>query len=374
MKMKRYNIKWPLLALLLTAFLAAEGRSILKTESSAQKETQWHAVQTFGVRGIGWPELEKTFTRLPAKAKGLVSDAVWNLGQNSAGVHVQFSSNSKSIKVRWSVRGNVSLNHMAPTGVKGVDLYARGPKGWQWVGVGKPSGKKNEAEIVANMSSDTKEYLLYLPLYDGADSVSVGIEAGASIQSVAMPVRKPIVFYGTSITQGACATRPGMAYPAIVGRELDKETINLGFSGNGKMDPEMAKLLAELDPSLYVLDCLPNLKPEDVYARTLEVVQLLRASRPNTPILLVENIEYAHAWIDLRVAGLVQQKNQNLQKAYAQLKSQGIKHLYYRNSKGLVNPDGEGTVDGVHLTDLGFQHLATALVKEIKTIEKKSKR
>ncbi|GAB2545824.1 SGNH/GDSL hydrolase family protein [Rufibacter soli] len=373
--MKPSPLLSPLLALLLLTYFATHGKQNAHARPSekAPAAIEWHTVQTLGVGGIGWSELESTFTRLPAKAKGLVTDEVWKLGQNSAGIHVRFTSNSPSIKVKWSLRGNNNLNHMAPTGVKGIDLYARGPKGWKWVGVGKPSGKRNEAEVVTNMAAGEKEFLLYLPLYDGVDSVAIGVEKGASLQKVAAPAQKPIVFYGTSITQGACATRPGMAYPAIIGRQLDRETINLGFSGNGKMDLPMAQLLAELDPALYVLDCLPNMKPEEVLPRTLEVVKLLRAARPATPILLVENIDYAHTWIDLRVSDLVQKKNQNLRAAYTQLKDQGVKHLYYRSNKNLVPTNGEGSVDGVHLTDLGFAHLANALSPEIKAITKKSR-
>ncbi|MFB9863566.1 SGNH/GDSL hydrolase family protein [Rufibacter immobilis] len=365
------SIKFGFLLALLCMVYTAGGATAPGQEKTAA--TQWHAAQQFGVRGLGWEELAQTFTRLPAKAQGVVSEEVWRLGQNSAGLHVRFVSNSKSIKVKWSVRGNVSLNHMAATAVKGVDLYARSPQGWQWVGVGKPSGKKNEAEVVTNMAPGEREFLLYLPLYDGVDSVAIGVENGASISAAAPYEKKPIVFYGTSITQGACATRAGMAYPSIIGRCLNRETINLGFSGNGKMDPAMANLLAELDPTLYVLDCLPNMKPEEVQPRTLEVVRLLKAKRPDTPILLVENITYAHVWIDQRVADVVQKKNQALRKAYEQLAAEGVKKLYYRNTKDLVNPNGEGTVDGIHLTDLGFTHLANALVKEIKTIDKKNK-
>ncbi len=366
-----------LLALFLLTYFAAMGgqknNPAKDLHVSASTEIKWHSAQEFGVRGLGWTELQETYTRLPAKAQGEVTPAVWNLSKHSAGVHVRFVTTSQSLKVKWSVRSNNSLNHMAATAVKGVDLYAWSGKCWRWVGVGKPSGYKNEKEIVTNMAPGEKEFLLYLPLYDGVDSVYIGVEKGAVIKSVGKPKQNPIVFYGTSITQGACASRAGMAYPAIIGRELNQETINLGFSGNGKMDVPMAKLLAELDPSVYVLDCLPNLKAEEVLPRTLEVIKLLRASRPHTPILLVPNITYAHAWIDQKVASLVEAKNNNLQQAFKQLKAEGVENIYCLDGKKLMLESGEGTVDGIHLTDLGFANLACVLMKEIKSIQKKNK-
>ncbi|QHL87600.1 hydrolase [Nibribacter ruber] len=377
MPSKRSNLLPWLMGVLLFIFFATEGKQMRAAQNSpdtiAGDGWEWHAVQEFGVRGLGWPELEETFTRLPAAAKGQVTDEVWKLSQHSAGVHVVFSSNSKKLKVKWSVRGNNSFNHMAPTVVKGVDLYALGAKGWQWVGVGKPTGKKNEAELVVNPVAQDRKFLLYLPLYDGVDSVSIGVEDGATIKRVEKNTQKPIVFYGTSITQGACASRPGMAYPALVGRQLNRETINLGFSGNGKMEPAMGKLLTDLNPALYVIDCLPNLKPEEVLPKTLALVKTLRERNAKAPILLVENIPYAHEWVDLHVAGLVSQKNKRLQEAYAQLKKEGISRLYYLSNKNLVPANGEGTVDGIHLTDLGFTQLSKTMAKEIKTILARAK-
>lgn len=338
-----------------------------------QDKFDWHDAQELSIHGQGWEELKSSYARLPAKAEGMAPAEVWRLSRHSSGVYVQFISNSTKIKVKWRVRGNNNLNHMAPTAVKGVDLYARTPQGWQWVGVGKPSGKENEAELVSSMAPGEREFRLYLPLYDGVDSVQIGVEKGTTLKAAAAEQKKPIVFYGTSITQGACATRAGMAYPSIIGRELNRETVNLGFSGSGKMELEMAQLLSEVEASLYVLDCLPNLKPEEVESRAVAFVKLLRAKRPDTPILLVENIDYAHTWIDTRVASIVKTKNAHVQKAYQALQAAGIKGVYYRSSKNLALEGGEGTVDGIHLTDLGFAHLAEELSKDIKKIIKKTK-
>ncbi|MBA9078913.1 SGNH/GDSL hydrolase family protein [Rufibacter quisquiliarum] len=340
----------------------------------AAEKTDWHDVQKLSLKGLGWEELHQSYTRLPAKAETMVTAPVWKLSKHSAGVYVQFKTNSKSIKVRWNVRANNSFNHMAPTAVKGVDLYAKNGQEWKWVGVGKPSGKANEEVIASSMPAADREFMLYLPLYDGVDTVSIGVEAGATMQDVNPEKEKPLVFYGTSIVQGACASRAGMAYPAIIGRTLHQEVVNLGFSGNGKMDVELAHLLAEIDANMYVLDCMPNMTPEEVEPKVVEFVKVLREKKPGVPIVVVENINYAHSWIDTRVAGLVKSKNQHLKNAYKTLTASGIKNLHYVSNQNLALASGEGTVDGIHLTDLGFVQIACELTKEIKKVEKKTKR
>ena len=170
-----------------------------------------------------------------------------------------------------------------------------------------------------------------------------------------------MVFYGTSITQGGCASRPGMAYPAIVGRMLDLPTINLGFSGNGRMDPPVADLLAELDVGAYVIDCLPNMNPDLVAERTAALVRTLRAAHAETPIVLVENVEYqASAFLPGPRKGY-QAKNAVLKEQYDALMAEGVTGLYYVPGDPLFGDDGEATVDGTHATDLGFLRQAEVL-------------
>jgi len=137
--------------------------------------------------------------------------------------------------------------------------------------------------------------------------------------------------------------------------------INLGFSGAGKMEPELAQLLAELDVAAYVLDCLPNMSAEMVGERLEPFVEALRQARPDTPILLVENIAYQSGFFIPDKRELYQGKNRAHRKAYKQLLAKGTKNLHYAQCKGLLGNDGDATVDGVHPTDLGFYRFADAL-------------
>jgi hypothetical protein len=221
--------------------------------------------------------------------------------------------------------------------------------------------------LIGNLVPGKREYILYLPLYNGTKFVELGIPA-TNIMEKAPPwgagERKPIVFYGTSILQGLSASRPGMVHSAILGRKFNWPTINLGFSGNGKMEPEMADLLAELDPSVYVIDCLPNMDAEEIKARVEPLVGKLRAAHPNVPIVLVEDRTLQDSFL---IAGRMEwyhlKDRAELKAAYDRLQKAGVKNLHYIPGEHLFGDDGEGSVDGSHPTDLGFTRQAEIFAK-----------
>jgi len=139
----------------------------------------WTDSKELRISGQGWQELEHPFDRLPASAESRVREPVWSLGQNSAGITLGFRTDATAIKAKWTLRFDTHLNHMAYTGIKGLDLYVKNGEKWQWAGVGRPSGKQNE--YTQNMTRETRDYLLYLPLYDGIDSISIGVPEGIAI-------------------------------------------------------------------------------------------------------------------------------------------------------------------------------------------------
>lgn len=341
-----------LLAFLLTAALPAELR--------------WHDVRSLRFEGKGWADTKHAFDRLPARAEGVVRAPVWNLQQDSAGMAAGFRTNATTIRARWTLRKpRLALPHMPATGVSGLDLYVRHQGKWRWIGAGRPEKTANDTPLVADLPSGTREFLLYLPLYNGVESVEIGVAEGATLE--ALPARgKPAVFYGTSILQGGCASRPGMAYPAIIGRELDIPTINLGFSGNGKTEPEMAKLMAELDPSVYVLDSLPNLEPAEAHERLEPFIRTLRQAHPRTPVVLVENVVYTNAYLLESRAKRMKGNNAELSTVFQKLRKEGDRHLYYVPAANLYGDDSEATVDGSHATDLGFLRMAGVIGKALR--------
>jgi len=347
-----------------------------KAVPSADGKTLWFNALDIGLEGQGWSSLKHPYDRLPSEAEGKVTDAVWNLSHHSAGLSVRFVTDSPEISARWSLRSErLEMNHMPATGVSGLDLYAKGGDGaFHWLAVGRP-GKQNgnETVLAGSLPAGLHEYILYLPLYNGTESLEIGIQTGSTLnKGPAYPAdrAKPMLFWGTSILHGGCASRPGMAYPSIIGRHMQRPTINLGFSGNGKMDPELVKLIAPLDVAVYVIDCAPNMGPDLITERTEPLVHTLRAAHPDTPIVLVENIVYQQSWfLDKKQAAHVD-KNAALCAAYQRLLNEGVKNLYYIPGDNLLGHDFEATVDGTHPTDVGFLRMADVIEPVLRRILK----
>ncbi|MDB4775875.1 SGNH/GDSL hydrolase family protein [bacterium] len=204
-----------------------------------------------------------------------------------------------------------------------------------------------------------REWMLYLPLYNGVESIEIGTAEGAFVGPAEMRSR-PIVFYGTSITHGACASRPGMTHAAILGRRLDVPIVNLGFSGSGTLDMEIADLMSEIDASVYVIDCLPNLGGSQVAERAVPFVRRLRSLRPGVPIILVEDRTYADAMFNASKANRNRESRAALKAAHDTLVAEGFDRIFYIEGAGLLGDDGEATVDSSHPTDLGFMRHADA--------------
>jgi hypothetical protein len=264
---------------------------------------------------------------------------------------------------------------MAATGVSGVDLYVKTDRGWHWLATGRPTKPTNEAALVTGLPKQKREYLLYLPLYNGVSSVEIGLQAGSSAAPLPRDEKlaKPLVFWGTSITQGGCASRPGMVHTAILGRRLNVPVINLGFSGNGKMEPEVAALIAELDAAAYVIDCLPNCTAAEVTERTAPLVNILRQAHPETPIVLVEDRTYADAFLISARKSRNDSSRAALRAEYEKLVAGGVKNLHYLPGETLLAANGEDTVDGSHPTDLGFVHQADAMESVLAKVLKRGR-
>ncbi len=338
----------------------------------AQSKVAWHDVTQWGVEGRGWENQprKRYFDRLPAKAEGVVRPPVWNLSRHSAGMAVRFQTDATTIQVDYELLSpSLAMPHMPATGVSGLDLYCQIDDGsFRWMQVAKPTKQHVTSTIVSGLPTAMRTYMMYLPLYNGVNSLKIGVPTQSTFEPLAPRKAKPMVFYGTSIMHGACASRPGMAIPAILGRRFDLPTINLGFSGNGKMDPEMATLLAELDPAIYCIDCLPNMGPDLVTQRTENTVKTIRAARDDTPILLVEDRLFTNVRFFPAKQKFHQANHRALREAYESLLRQNVPGLYYLKGDNLLGDDGEGSTDGSHPSDLGFMRNAAAYEKVLRPI------
>lgn len=336
----------------------------------------WYDAGSLGVEGQGWRAESAPFARLPGRAQATVRPEVWELSRHAAGLCVRFATAATRVCADWALGSPaLAMDHMPATGVSGLDLYVRAARGrWRWLGVGRATEPVNRKELTGGLDAGRHEFLLYLPLYNAVEHLRIGVPAGCAIARPRRPPARPVVCYGTSIVQGGCASRPGMAYPAIIGRRLDVPVVNLGFSGNGRMEPEVAGLLAEIDAAVYVLDPLPNNSAADVRERMGPLVRTLRAARPGTPIIVVENVTYTYAHLRAGIRSCVREVNAALRRVLRELRRDGVRGLTCVPGAGLLGADGEATVDGVHATDVGFLRMAAALTPVVRAALRKEAR
>ncbi|MBC9797427.1 SGNH/GDSL hydrolase family protein [Sinomicrobium weinanense] len=317
------------------------------------------------VSGISKAGDPASFYRVDSTLLNGLPATVKKLAKNPAGAAILFKTDSRSIKVKWELEKYKIWWNMSPLTVNGMDLYGWNGSSWQYVASARPSGTENKATIIDHMDGQMRHYMMYLPLYSTLRSVSIGVEKDATIRKADpqfLPKRS-IAIYGSSITQGASASRPGMAYPSIIGRAMQAEVYNFGFSGSGKMELGAADFVRESDADVYILDCVPNPSPEQIAFRTVPFVKRLRKSHPDTPVIMVESLFREHGHWDLKTGKRVTAQCRAFRDAYKQLVESGEKDIFYISNSKLIGDDHEATSDGTHLSDIGHHRIAQRLIK-----------
>ena len=348
--------------------LTLSGTGIISpAASSAQEENipkvVWHSVSDWDIEGRASPvdELDSPYARLPSKAEGIVRDKVWNLSRKSSGMTCRFNTDATEITIKYNVGSKaLALPHRSAIGVSGVNLYALDSTGqWRWVSCSKPSGT-DVTHTISGIDPGMRSYMACFPLRNSLHDISFGVPQGANFQRVAPRSEKPIVFYGTPITHGACASRPEMSHVAILGRRLNLPVVNLGFAGNITIASEVGVLLTELDAAVYVIDCLPHMNGDQVAEKTEPLVKQLRKARPDTPIVLAEDRSFSNSWLFKSRRDHHEKSRSALVHAYDNLVSCGVKGLYFLGGNDLLGDNTEATTEGSHPSDLGFLRQAEA--------------
>lgn len=359
-----------IISLLLVSF------SLAKAQESSK--SVYYDAASFPIYGKAIENTSATYERLPASLEGVIRKPVWDLAHHSAGISVRFRSNSTSIRLRWESFGLHSMNHMTDTGTRGLDLYSQDPVDgkWRFVKSARPAREiVNDQLIISNMEPVMREYIVYLSLYEGVRKLEIGVDEGSVIDQPAInSPRKgsPIVMYGSSILQGGCANRPGMAFTNIISRVLDREVVNLGFSGNAILDYEIAELMAQVkDPAVFVLDNVPNSDAPTIDEREEKFFRILRDAHPDVPVVFIENPNYPHLVFDKQRAGDVQARNASMKAVYEKLRKAGEKKIYYIKGDKMLGLDGEATVDGTHFTDLGMVRYTEYILPTLRKALKK---
>jgi len=313
---------------------------------------------------IGQSHNENNYHRLPWKYKGVVRSAVWDESLSAAGIAIRFRTNASTLRLRWRLADLGRSKNLNSAGADGLDLYAHTEKGWQYVNTALVRDTVNDVALLRNSEPVYREYWLNLPLYNCVTELSIGVNQWAVMSK---PVenylldKKPVVYYGSSIAQGASASRPGLAYTNIMSRRLNRAFVNLGFSGEGTFDASVGEAMAEIDAALYAIDCTPNSKKEIIFERAVALVKQLKARRPATPVLLIEGYYYDDVAFERVGNSNIDAKRKELRRAYDTLIGAGIKGLYYKPGEGLIGYDHEATVDGVHPDDIGMLRFAVQM-------------
>lgn len=306
------------------------------------------------------------YNRLADSEKNHVREELWKYSEQSAGLSILFSTDSQTIHLRWILRSKQGMPHLTDCLTNGVDLYALDSVSgkWLWAGIVKPyKDTINQGIALKDMPKATRHFQLYLPTYNGVDSVFIGTDSIAEIRPYLRDSKyKPLVFYGTSIMQGASASRTGLISTAILGRHFNAETINLGFSGNARMESAIGEIMTSIDASCYIIDCLPNMKEDMLSERTLPFVRQLKAAKPATPIILVESPQGEAAWLVSGEKERIDRKNSILHEAYQTLLQEGYSDIYYLSAKRIAGSGFDSTIDGSHLNDLGFLRYSEEMI------------
>jgi lysophospholipase L1-like esterase len=356
------------------------GEPLLPLPHAQSRNLRWLQIQSshFEVNGLPWfAENGGELSRLPIRLKDTFRKPVWNLAQDPSGGRIRFRTNSTDLVMRLEYPHGPNMTNMQAFGQTGVDLYANNVYWGTAIGGrdSKPGIVQDHVFYESQQRVDC-EVTLYLPLYAPVKVLGIGVDSKAELQATKpFALNKPIVFYGTSITQGGCASRSGMSYEAILGRMLNVDFINLGFSGNGIGEPEMARVVASLDVAAFVLDFAHNNPTlESLKQAYNPFIATIRKEHPQTPILLVSPLYDAHleSWAP---RPLLDEMRTFIREVAAERIAAGDMNLQLIEGTDLLGPSqGDNFVDGTHPNDIGLKAIAEGLATRIsKTPELKLK-
>ena len=304
------------------------------------------------------------FFRMPRELAASLNDNLAALNCQSAGGRIRFRTNSPFVAISVKMPYDEIMWHMAVSGASGFDLYVDG----RFFGMFRPSAASRHIKYdrLVELPKDARgehEILIHFPLYDTVDEVHIGVQEEASVSApTPYAVERPVVFYGSSITQGGCVSRPGISYPAHISRWLDCDFVNLGFSGNAKGELAMAEYVASLDPSVFVMDYDHNAPTyEHLEATHYAFYERVRALRPDTPIIMVSSPSVR--WNTWRLA-----YRDLIRRNYEAAVAAGDSRVFFVDGESLMGGDDwdSCTVDGIHPNDLGHYLMAKGIAPAVK--------
>lgn len=323
--------------------------------------------EPFHLYGVIPPKGEEGFCRMPREIAEKVSAGVFELNEKTSGARLRFVTDSPYICLSVKVKCPGTMSHFALTASLGFDLYEKTEDGYAFLGAFIPpfgAVKEYGAGRMLPGGKKRRDITLNFPTYSSIYSVSIGLQKGSILDAAPdYAFSKPIVFYGSSITQGGCSSRPGTMYPAILSRSLDFDYIDLGFSGNAKAEETMAEYLSTLPMRAFVYDYDHN-APDCAYLRATHgrLFDLFRKKQPDTPVIILSRPRYVQDEDTVNRLAVIRE-------TYERALAAGDKNVYLITGRELMAlAKDDGTVDDCHPTDLGFFSMAQAVLPVLKKV------
>ncbi len=333
------------------------------------REKDYYSIpdERFSLFGLSYSEKEGGFYRVPGDIAEKTSAGVSALARNTSGGRLCFSTNSEYLSISVTYEYLCKFAHMPLTGTSGFSLLEKTDRGYVFLAMLRP-GIDDEKGYCANCAlpgGKMHDYVLFFPLYNDVDSLVVALEKGSDVAPF-NPYKAvlPVVYYGSSITQGGCASRPDNSYQALISKHTDVDFLNFGFSGNAKGEQIMAEFLSKIPASLFVMDYDHNAPDAEWLKRThYNFYKKYRENNATTPILFVSRPDYKHAPDG-------EERLKIIKSTFKRAKKEGDEKVWFLNGKSFYDfKYGEDCeVDGTHPNNLGFYRMAEKLLKKLKEI------
>lgn len=331
------------------------------------EEFTFYPYTAFKLEGFPWYKTDKKLYRLPVSIMPMLEEGRREISKSSGGGCIRFKSNTKNLALNVTYERRRHSPGMPQVSDAGFDLYIKENGKWIFINMFRPDVKDTELNMVRELFTDGNmhEFALYFPLYSLPDKINIGFDIGARVSADVdkRRIEKPILFYGSSVTNGGCVARPSTTYSATICRKLDAHLVNMGYSGNCHGEPEIAEAIADLDLAMFVSEFDHNMKsPETLAKRHGRFIDIIRKKNPNLPIILMTRPFFVEYRREQTTAMM------NVIKAkYESMVAKGDKNVYFISGMDIFDMEDryDYSIDGVHPTDLGNRVMGMKILELI---------
>ena len=360
--------------LCLALLLLLIGVSPLYAESKKTANLKFVDATTLNLGGHTMRTEKSPYYRFDCEPYNFKEKHVIRYSRYSTGLYVTFKTTSSQVWATWENVPRLVSDNMTPIFQLGVDLYIKDKDSWVFCGVGRvssnPEKNRRTKPLIENLPAGEKEFLLYLPCWSEVTMFEIGVDKDATIEPLLNPFRHKIVAYGSSITHGASASRPGMTYPARLSRNLGLDIVNFGFSGNCKLQPEFTDFLVNVEADAFIFDTFANPTAGEIAERVDDFVARMVEAHPGKPLIFLRTFHSADEFYDQKRKAKFANKVAVAGEKMAVL-TKKYKDVYYLNEEYATGRDCNSTIDNSHPNDLGFDRVVKTYQPKIAKILRK---